>query len=176
MKFTLKSIALIVIVALSTLSCKKKETVTLDFHIEADTLAIDSLELMVKEIWINYSDAKDKYLWHKMENVNQLMAWHDYSNTLDSVFLKGIILENANVIQQVRFVIDPSKSRGIMATDTFGIVLEDPMLGIQALTNKKVEKNMTYKANFKWTMEDAEWVDTLYQIKPVIKAIAFTQQ
>lgn len=154
-------------------SCKKNESVTLDIHMDAEALEIDSLELMVKDIWIGYAKSNDHSEWKKIQDVNKLIAWHDFANTSDSLLLAGIVLENTDVVQQIRFVIDPSKSRGIMAMDTFNIQLQQTDLGLQALTNKKVEKNLHYKATLNWSMEETEWVDTIYQIKPLIKTTSF---
>ena len=151
------------------MSCKKTETVAFDIHFDTAELPIDSLELMIKEVWVNYATAKDYSEWKKFSDVNKLMAWHDYSRSVDSLFLDNVILEKASVIQQVRFVIDPIQSRGIHVIDTFGIVVENPDFGIQTLINKNVMKEMHYKATVKWTMEQFEAGFDSIRIKPIIE-------
>ncbi len=172
----MKNILLILLVAVAGVSCKKNDTVTFDIHFDADTLSIDTLELMISDVWVNYATAKDYSNWQKITNVNKQFNWHDYSFTSDSLFMNGVVLENATVLQQIRFVISPLESRGIMFMDTIDISLLSPDLGIQAIVNERLTDGGKYRLRLKWSLPEQEMNNSGLAIKPEINVVTFNNK
>lgn len=157
-------------------SCKKEEGVSLDVYIDADSLALNSLDFNIKEVWMNYSLGKEFSKWKKIENTEKNFNWTQFSHTSDSLFYKGLQLEKMDVLQQFRFVVETNKSKAIQLTDTLYLALDSTVNDVQSIVNSKIIMGERYAVHLKWEMSSMNRIDSTLFIQPKIKTTSFKKK
>ncbi len=169
-----KVVAFLVFTCIVTLSaCKKEEQMHFDIQMNADSLAFDTLDIHIKEIWANFSSGKEASKWELIHTEGKTINWIHLSHSTDSLMFKGLSIDKVDVLQQLRFVVDPVKSMATHFSDTLGVKMIDPSFGIQNLVNKKVERNGNYVLTLQLIMDSTYTQDSILFIAPRIKTNTF---